>query len=162
MSLAAYQFRAGKNGEVRRHRVLGDFDKTSQFAGGHPFRLAGDEQTECLEPCRLGERGHGGYDFGIIHISSLPDIRRLASGDGLSIIASCAPARPISAAQARRAQDNDLVALRGPAVCAGFDVKFDWLGARIGRAIRGPAFLQALLLRCLQPVGIMPKYVSTF
>ena len=27
-------------------------------------------------------------------------------------------------------QDNDLVALRGPAVCAGFDAKFDWAWAR--------------------------------
>jgi hypothetical protein len=81
LSLATYQFRAGKNGEVRRHRVLGDFDETRQFAGGHPFRLTGDKQTECLEPRRLGERSHGGYDFYIIHISSLPDIRRLASGE---------------------------------------------------------------------------------
>jgi hypothetical protein len=79
LSLAVDQFRAGKNGEVRRHRILGDFDKTRQFAGGHPFRLAGDEQTECLEPCRLGQRGQGGYDFRIIHISTIPDIWTLAS-----------------------------------------------------------------------------------
>jgi len=81
LSLAAYQFRAGKNGEVRRHRILGDFDKTRQFAGGHTLRLAGNEQTEGLEPCRLRERGHGGYDFCVIHISSLPDIRRLATDE---------------------------------------------------------------------------------
>ena len=55
MSFSDNQLRARQNGEVRRHRVLRDFDKTRQFAGGHPFRLAGDEQTECLEPCRLGE-----------------------------------------------------------------------------------------------------------
>src|ERR1700722_8735428 len=79
LSLATYQFRAGKNGQVRRHRVLGDFDNTRQFAGGYPFRLTGDEQTECLEPGRLGKRRQRGYDVGIIHISSLPDIRRLAS-----------------------------------------------------------------------------------
>jgi hypothetical protein len=83
-SLATYQFRAGKNGEVRRHRVLGDFNKTSEFAGGHSFRLAGDEKTECLEPRRLGERRQCGYGFDVIHISSLPDRLMLARrlGDG--------------------------------------------------------------------------------
>ena len=77
-----YQFRASKNGEVRRHGVLGDFDKTRQFAGGHTLGLAGDEQTECLQPRRLGERGHGGYHFDIIHMSSLPDIQILARSSG--------------------------------------------------------------------------------
>lgn len=48
---------------MRGHCVLGDFDKTRQFTGGHPFWLAGNQQTECLEPCRLGERCQSGRDF---------------------------------------------------------------------------------------------------
>ena len=77
MSLADNQFRAGENGEMRRHRVLGDFDQARQFAGRNAFRLPSDQQSERLQPRRLGERRQGGYGFSIIHISRLPDVRTI-------------------------------------------------------------------------------------
>ena len=79
MSLAGDQMSAREDGQMRRHGVLGNLDQARQFAGRNAFGLPRDQQSEGVEPGRLGERRQRGYDFRIIHISTIPDIQNIAS-----------------------------------------------------------------------------------
>ncbi len=56
MAFAAHQTGAGKDSEVRRHRVLRNRDKARQFTGGNPIRFTAYKQPERVEARGLRQR----------------------------------------------------------------------------------------------------------
>lgn len=59
---------------MRRERVLGNFQGASKLSGRQTLRLMTCQNTKCVQPSGLSERGERQDRFFIIHISRLMDI----------------------------------------------------------------------------------------
>jgi hypothetical protein len=68
------QARAGENGQMRGHGIVGNVDSPGDLSGGKAVRLVSDEQAEYIEPRRLGQSGECAESVIYVHMSRIIDI----------------------------------------------------------------------------------------
>lgn len=72
--LALHQPRAGKNPQMRRERVVWNFQLPGDFTGGNSGRLMANQKPEYVQPGCLREGAKSENDAFIVHISFIVDI----------------------------------------------------------------------------------------
>ena len=76
---------AGQDGEMRRHRVVGNVHAARDLARRQAIGLALHQEPKHIQPCRLGERRESEDSPICVHMSRLLDIWTLCKGrDGIA------------------------------------------------------------------------------